>query len=70
MASPAVSLQLASCRHSVALLCQDKDYLERQLSELSLRAGSAEQRREALSSQLANCKQAKEALYQQLLKAQ
>ena len=51
----------------MALLRQDKDYLSKQVSGLSQRVATAEEKANYLSQQLVEAKQAKEALYQQLI---
>lgn len=59
--------QCSSAQQTVGLLRQDKDYLTGQVSALTQRVASAEEKADYLSEQLSNAKQSKETLYQQLL---
>lgn len=51
----------------MALLKQDKDYLSKQVSGLDQKVAMAEEKANYLSQQLVETKQAKEALYKQLI---
>lgn len=51
------------------LLQQDKDYLSRQLTDLTHRAGQAEERVDSLTLELTNAKKDRDNLYGQLLKS-
>lgn len=61
--------QLTTAQQAVALLRQDKEYLVRQVGDLSRRATVAEERGETLSQQLADVKLGKEKIYEQFLKS-
>lgn len=54
-------------QQSEALLRHDKDYLSRQVSELTQKVTLAEDKLEGVAGELASVKQAKERLYQDLL---
>ncbi len=62
------TMQLSSLQQSVALLQQDKTYLGGQVSELSHKLSLGEERLQEVSAELNAAKQAKEGLYQQLIK--
>jgi progesterone-induced-blocking factor 1 len=60
--------ELTSCQHQVTLLRQDKDYLQRQVDELTVRFRESEERIGSLNSKLTDVTQSKEELYEQFLK--
>lgn len=59
-----VQKELQVSRQTVALLKQDKEYLNKQLQELRGRCTLAEERLEQMSQQLGETKQAREELYE------
>ena len=61
--------QLSALEQSSVLLKQDKEYLGKQVSELTQRCRVAEERCEYLLLQLTEAKQSKEQLYEQFVRS-
>lgn len=61
--------QFLALEQSSALLQQDKEYLSKQVSELTQRCHAAEERSEYLLLQLTEAKQSKEQLYEQFVRS-
>lgn len=55
-------------QQSETLLQHDKEYLSRQVGELAQKASLADGRLEGMSAELQSVKQAKEEMFQQLVK--
>lgn len=64
---PSCTFKLQVSKQTVALLKQDKDYMNRQLQELRGRCSLAEERLEQTSKQLEEIKQAREDLYEKYI---
>lgn len=62
-------MQLSSAQQSEALLRHDKEYLSRQVQELTQRLKLAEEKTEMVSEELTVAKQAREDMYHQLIKS-
>ena len=58
---------MQSCKQSLALLKQDKEYLNKQLPELTTRSKVYEEQVAVLSKELASIKQAREELYEKYI---
>lgn len=61
------NIKLQVSKQTVALLKQDKEYLNRQLQEIRGRCTLAEERLEQTSKQLEETKQAREELYEKYI---
>ena len=61
--------QLSALEQSSVLLKQDKEYLSKQVSELTQRCHTTEERSEYLLLQLTEAKQSKEQLYEQFVRS-
>ena len=57
-----------SARHSLDLLKQDKEYLQKQANELSIRCKENEEKVDSLQSKLSDIKQSKEDLYKDFVR--
>ena len=61
--------QLSSAHQAIALLKQDKEYLTKQVTDLSHRSRDMEEKNGNLQEQLLNVKQSKEELYEQFVRS-
>lgn len=61
-------MQLSAVQQSEVLLQHDKEYLSRQVGELAQKVSLAEGRLEGVGAELQTAKEAKEELFQQLIK--
>lgn len=61
--------ELSSAHQAIALLKQDKEYLTKQVTDLSHRSQDMEEKNGNLQEQLLNVKQSKEELYEQFVRS-
>lgn len=62
-----ITKEMASCKQSLALVKQDKEYLSNQLAELTTRSKIYEEQVTVLSKELARIKQTREELYEKYI---
>lgn len=63
------SFQVSSSKQSIALLRQDKDYLNRQVTDLTHRTAFCEEKLQQVNMQLDDAKKAREEMYEKYVES-
>ena len=64
-----LNLQLSTVKQELALVRQDKEYLQRQMNDVSIKYANAEERLQLLNTDLENVKRAREELYEKYVES-